>query len=63
MCKSSATHQALYMCNMSCATGYKGTHQLLSLTEFKSHYFSITSLAETLTDEAGEETGVPGENP
>ena len=37
VCKSRATHRALIMCNMSCATWYEGTAQLLSLTEFKSH--------------------------
>ena len=46
------------------ATWYEGTAQLLSLTEFKSHfYLSFILLAEPLTDEGGEETGVPGENP
>ena len=39
MHKSRATHRALITCNMSCATWYKGTAQLLSLTEFKSHLF------------------------
>ena len=44
---------------------YEGTAQLLSLTEFKSLFFknSFNILAEPLTDEGGEETGVPGENP
>ena len=46
------------------ATWYEGTAQLLSLTEFKSHLFQIfILLAESLTDEGGEETGVHGENP
>ena len=54
------------MCNMSCATWYEGTAQLLSLTELKSHLFEIFflfCLAEPLTDEGGEETGVPNDNP
>ena len=46
-----------------CATWYEGTAQLLSLTELKSHLFNFILLAEPLTDEGGEETGVPGENP
>ena len=53
----------LLSCNMSCATWYEGTAQLLSLTELKSHLFSFILLAEPLTAEGGEETGVPGENP
>ena len=51
------------MCNVLRAMLYEGTAQLLSLTEFKSHYFSFNLLAEPLTDEGGEETGAPGENP
>ena len=52
------------MCNMLCATWYEEIAQLLSLTELKSHlFFSCISLAEPLTNEGGEETGVPGENP
>ena len=39
VCKSRATHRALITCNMSCATWYEGTAQLLSLTEFISHLF------------------------
>ena len=38
-CKSCVTHQALVTCNMSCAMLCKGTVQLLSLTELKSHLF------------------------
>ena len=37
VCKSRATHRALITCNMSCATWYQGTAQLLSFTELKSH--------------------------
>ena len=49
---------------VSRATWYEGTAQLLSLTEFKSHLFELYFiLAEPLTDEGGEETGVPRENP
>ena len=51
------------MCNMSCATWYEGTAQLLSLTELESHLFEFYFiLPEPLTDEGGVETGVPGEN-
>ena len=45
------------------ATWYEGTAQLLSMTKSKSHLFELYLLAEPLTDEGGEETGVPGENP
>ena len=45
------------------AAWYKGTAQLLSLTEFKSHLIELYLLAEPLTNEGGEETGVPRENP
>ena len=48
---------------MLCATWYEGTAQLLTLTEFKSHFWSFILLAEPLTDEGGEETRVPVENP
>ena len=44
---------------MPCATWYEGTAQLLSLTELKSH-LSFISLAEPVTDEGGEETGILG---
>ena len=37
VCKSRAKHRALITCNMSCATWYEGTAQLLSLTELKSN--------------------------
>ena len=45
------------MCNTA------GTAQVLSLTEIESHFFRFILLAEPLTDEGGEETRVPGENP
>ena len=38
-CKSRATHRALIVCNVSCATRYEWTAQLLSLAEFRSHLF------------------------
>ena len=41
VCKSCAKHQALIMRNMSCATWYKGTVQLLSLTELNRINFSF----------------------
>ena len=47
---------------MLCATWYEGTTQLLSLTEFKI-YFSFILLAEQITNEGGEETGVRIETP
>ena len=39
VCKLRATHQALSICNMLFATCYKGTAQLLSMTELKLHLF------------------------
>ena len=51
-------------CNMQYATWYEGTAQVLSLTELKSHLFELYFCGlKPLTDEGGEETGVPGENP
>ena len=42
------------------ATWYEGITQLLSLTQFKSHFFfSFISLAEPLTDEGEEVIRVP----
>ena len=38
LCKSRATHRALITCNVSCATWYEWTAQLLSLTELKWHF-------------------------
>ena len=61
MCKSRATHRDVQHA-MLCAMWYKWRAQLLSLAGFKSHLFEIL-LAESLTDEGGEETGEPGENP
>ena len=43
------------------ATWYEGTARLLSLTEILNHIsLSFVLLAELLTDEGGEETGVLG---
>ena len=41
VCKSRATHRALITYNMSCATWYEGTVQVLSWTELKSHLFEL----------------------
>ena len=41
VCKSRATLRARITCNMSCATWYEGTAQLLSFTDFKSHLFNL----------------------
>ena len=41
VCKSRATYRAFITCNLSCATWYDGTAQLISLTEFKSHLFEL----------------------
>ena len=42
--KSIATHPAFITCNMPCATWYKGTAQLLSLTQFKPHLLYLYSV-------------------
>ena len=65
VCKSCATHQALVTCSMSCFVPC-GTKGQLSYTVWQSLnriYLSSILLAEPLTDEGGEETRVPGENP
>ena len=55
VCKSHATHRALIMCNMSCATGYKGTAQLSSLIEL-NRISALFYWLKQLTDEGGEAT-------
>ena len=48
------------LCNMSWATWYKGTTQLLSLTECKLHLFELfILLAEPFNNVGREETGYP----
>ena len=39
---------ALITCNMSCATWYERTAQLLSLAQLKSHLLELFLLAETI---------------
>ena len=63
MWESRATHRVFITCNLPCASWYEVTAQLFSLIEFKHIYLSYISLAEPSTNEGGEETGVPGENP
>ena len=47
--QSCAVRQVLITCSRQCATLYKGTAQLLGLTELKSHLlFSFILLAETI---------------
>ena len=48
VCKSRAAHGALIMRNISCATWYEGTAQLLSLTELKSQLFELYFIAWTI---------------
>ena len=60
VCKSCAKHQALIMCNMS---WYKGTVQLLSLTELNRINFSFFYRLKPLINLGREENGVPRENP
>ena len=50
-CTASSTHYLQHA--VLRATWYKGTAQLLSLTEFNCIYFSFILLAEPLTDEGG----------
>ena len=63
MCTSRATHRAFIACSIPCVTWYEGTAQLLNLTEFKSLHLALCYWLQRLTDEGGEETGVPGGNP
>ena len=52
-----------YHAQMQCATWYEGTAQLLCRTELKSHLLELYLYwPKPLTDEGGEETGVPREN-
>ena len=62
MCNSRTAHSALIVRNM-CTEWYEGIAQLLSLAEFESHLLNFILLAEPLTDEGEEESGVPRENP
>ena len=49
---------------MSRATWYKGAAELLDLTDFEiSFILALSYWLDHKTDEGGEETGVPGENP
>ena len=48
VCKSRAIHWAFIVCNMLYATWYKGTAQLLSLTEFKSPFFLLYFIGWTI---------------
>ena len=65
MCKSRAAHRALVTCNMSCnvPSGTKGQLSYEVWQSWNRIYLSFILLPEPLTDERGEETGVPGENP
>ena len=65
VCKSHVTHRALIMCNMSCYVprGMEGQLSCYIWQSWNCIYLSFVLLAEPLTDEGGEETGVPGENP
>ena len=65
MCKSRATHPALITCNMSSYVphGMKGQLSYQVWQSLNRIYLSFILWAEPLTDEGGEETGVPGENP
>ena len=52
------------MCNMLYAAWYEGTAQPLSFDRVEiSFILALLYWLEPLTDEGGEETGVPGENP
>ena len=65
VCKSCATHWVLITCNMSCYVpcGTKGQLSYKVWQSVNCIYFSCILLAEPFTNEGGEETGVPGENP
>ena len=61
MCKSHATHRVLITCNMPCGTWYKQTAQLYSDRIEIAFILALFYWLKSLTDEGGEETGVPGE--
>ena len=60
VCESRATHHALITCNMSCATWFEGTAQLLSLNHL---YFSLVYCLKPLTDEGGVKPEYPEKTP
>ena len=64
VCKSRPTHRELITFNMPCATWYEGAAHLLSLNRVEIAFILVLLYRlKQLTDEGGEETGVPGENP
>ena len=63
-CNTSSTYHMQHV--VLHATWYKGTAQLLNLTELKSYLSELYFIGWTIKpmkDEEGEETGAPGENP
>ena len=62
MCNASSPYHVKHV--MLYATWYTGTAQLYKVWQSLNYiYLSFILLAEPLTDEGGEETGVPIENP
>ena len=60
VCKSRTAHRAPFMCNMSRATWYEGTAQLLSLTELKSHLFWFDFVGRSFTADSITQKTVSG---
>ena len=63
VCKSRAIHPALFTCNISCRVVRRDSSAIKSDKSLNRIHFDFVLLAEPLTDEGGEEIGVPGENP
>ena len=65
VCKSRATHRALITCSMSWYVPHdtKGKLSYLIWPRWNCICLSFILLTEPLTDDGGEETRVPGENP
>ena len=67
VCAWRATHRTFITCNMPCARWYKGTAQLLDSSAIKFDRAEISLVLfhrlKPITDQEGEETGVPLRNP
>ena len=63
MCKSCATHEHLSRATCRVPHGMKGQLSYWVMQSWNFIYFSFILLAETITDEGGVETSVPGEKP
>ena len=63
-CKSRATHRALITCNMLCGHVVRRDSSAVKSDRIELAFIlALFYWLKRLTDEGGEETGVPGENP